>query len=265
AAGLPDPTAIFNLAFRHQEPLPDLSEASGTGAVANPAWWRDKAQAAALRENSLKPFSARVDFAKLRRGANDPLRGKPAGIPTSGPINRIMSTRFASKQTTRFPDPSCGQPTDCVGQYRGRLQPYVVNPTMDFPRLGTVGDHAYWLSGLRLRDGSGQAPLGRVEAFSQGFGRGVPVAEPTEARNGTLEGGNIGPLNFTETSRAWGPSEPQPKRNRLSLELENIGRLVVATKRARLNCNARLDVTSDGPVTVRLAGCPGSQSFPASP
>ena len=41
---------------------------------------------------------------------------------------------------------------------------YVVNPTMDFPDRGTVADHAYWLSGLQLRDGSGATPRGEVDA-----------------------------------------------------------------------------------------------------
>ena len=48
---------------------------------------------------------------------------------------------------------------------------YVVNPTMDFPNDGTVADHAYWLSGLKLRDGSGAAPLGQVDARSEGLRR----------------------------------------------------------------------------------------------
>ncbi len=47
---------------------------------------------------------------------------------------------------------------------------YVVNPTMDFPGAGTVADHAYWLSGLKLRDSGGSAPLGKVDARSEGFG-----------------------------------------------------------------------------------------------
>ena len=48
---------------------------------------------------------------------------------------------------------------------------YVVNPTMDFPGAGTVADHAYWLSGLKLRDsrrqrppGAGGRPLGGLRA-----------------------------------------------------------------------------------------------------
>ena len=55
---------------------------------------------------------------------------------------------------------------------------YVVNPTMDFPGAGTVADHAYWLSGLKLRDSGGSAPLGQVDARSEGFGRDDPAAEP---------------------------------------------------------------------------------------
>src|SRR3712207_1762315 len=41
---------------------------------------------------------------------------------------------------------------------------YVVNPKMDFPEVGTVADHAYWLSGLRVRDTSGEAPRALVDA-----------------------------------------------------------------------------------------------------
>ncbi|HVS29674.1 MAG TPA: alpha/beta hydrolase-fold protein, partial [Solirubrobacteraceae bacterium] len=40
---------------------------------------------------------------------------------------------------------------------------YVYNPTMDFPDVGTTADHAYWLSQIKLRDGSGSAPLGKVD------------------------------------------------------------------------------------------------------
>src|SRR3954451_24850993 len=47
---------------------------------------------------------------------------------------------------------------------------YVVNPTMDFRKRKTVADHAYWLSHLRLRDGTGEAPLGQVDAISHAFG-----------------------------------------------------------------------------------------------
>ena len=47
---------------------------------------------------------------------------------------------------------------------------FVRNPTMDFPADGTTADHAYWLSGIALRDSSGTAPLGTLDARSSGTG-----------------------------------------------------------------------------------------------
>ena len=38
----------------------------------------------------------------------------------------------------------------------------------------------------------------------------------------------------------------------------------VNAARARVDCHARLNVTSDGPLTVTLAGCPGGQSLVAA-
>jgi hypothetical protein len=51
----------------------------------------------------------------------------------------------------------------------------VVNPAMDFREAGTVADHAYWLSALELRDSSGEAPTGGIDARSEGFGTGDPA------------------------------------------------------------------------------------------
>ena len=46
-----------------------------------------------------------------------------------------------------------------LGTQRVRRNPphvsYVVNPKMDFAGARTVADHAYWLSGLRLREFDG--------------------------------------------------------------------------------------------------------------
>jgi hypothetical protein len=37
--------------------------------------------------------------------------------------------------------------------------------------------------------------------------------------------------------------------------LTNISNVTVNVERARLNCHAKVNVTSDGPATVGLAGC----------
>ena len=138
---------------------------------------------------------------------------------------------------------------------------YVVNPTMDFRSAGTVADHAYWLSGLELRNAGGEAPVGKVDARSEGFGVGDPPAGETQHTAGVLTGGNNAAMPYTEQSKAWGKAPKAPRRNILHLDAENLSRVVVHPKRAKLGCDARLRVTTDGPVDLRLAGCHRTASF----
>ncbi len=150
-----------------------------------------------------------------------------------------------------------------LGTHRVRRDPphvsYVVNPTMDFAGAGTVADHAYWLSGLRLRSSTGSAPLGEIDARSEGFGRADAVPRPTRSSPANLlEGGNLPPLNYSERSKAWGPEPSVAARNVLHLDAHNLGRVVVHPSRAHLSCHPRLDVSTDGPLTLTLAGCGGS-------
>jgi len=476
ASGLANPAAFFNVAFRYSEPWPDLSKNGGVDAVINPAWWRDKAQAAALAAGNLGAFHATVDFGKLARGVRDSGRTKRWGVPSSGPMDRIFASHFETEQGTDYSQ-SCGNPTECLGELRGRLQPYaiyvprkpqpprgygltlllhslaanynqfgnsrnqsefgergpgsivisaegrgpdgwyygaagadtfemwadvarhyrldpgytdiagysmggyatykfatqypdlfakaqptvgppgegvwvppndpvpggaasntnrmlasvrnvpfriwdgtddelvpvagvlaqaqtfdnlgyryafdlfappvdhfllaandqyapaakflgtarvdrnpphvtyVVNPTMDFAKDGTVANHAYWLSGLKLRDSSGAAPLGKIDARSEGFGRGDPPQHATSHTVGTLTGGNVGPLTFAETSRDWGRAPHTPRRDVLHLDATNLRTATVDLGRARLDCNAKVKAQSDGPLAIHLAGC----------
>ena len=479
AAGLSNPTAFFNVAFRYHEPW---QHPFPPGSVfSNPAWWRDREQGNALAANDLSPFFANVDFSELARRVTDNMRGKPDGVPRSGPMDRILVSHFETKQGVDY-SKTCGQPTDCQGELRGRLQPYaiyipkgprphggygmtlllhslaanynqfsdtrnqsqlgergpgsivitpagrgpdgwyyghagadtfevwadvarrfrlnpswtaisgysmggygtykfatqypdlfaranpvvgppglgiwvppappqpggdasntnrmlgsvrnipfliwdgtedelvpvagarqqaqtfddlgyryrfdlftaadhfalasndeyapaakflgthrvnrnpahvtyVVNPTMDFPKAGTVADHAYWLSGLRLRNSGGEAPLGSVDAKSDGFGKGDPRASATRHTVGTLNGGNMGTMPYVEQSKSWGKAPSTPRRNVLHIDAKNLSQIVVHPRRARLGCNATLRVKTDGPLQVRLAGCDRTQSF----
>jgi hypothetical protein len=481
AGSAPDPTAFFNAAFRYHEPWPDLSALVGVPAVLNPAWWRDKAQGSALASGNLSPFHKVVNFRALHRRVNDAGRGKPWGVPRTGPMDRILVSHFESEQGADY-SKTCGEATECLGELRGRLQPYaiyvpngprpargygltlllhslganynqfgntrnqsqfgergkgsivitaegrgpdgwyygqagadtfemwadaarhyrlnpdwadiagysmggygtykwtaqfpdlfaraqptvgppalgiwvppapptsgdasntnrmlasvrnvpfmiwdgtldelvplpgplaqaqtfdqlgyryvfdlfappvdhlalaandeyapaakflgtatvdrnpphvtyVANPTMDFKKDGVVADHAYWLSGLKLRDTSGAAPLGQVDAISQGFGRGDPPHHATSHTLGTLTGGNIPALEYAEQSRAWGKAPKTPVKDALNLDVTNLRNVTVHPRRARLDCGAKLDVTTDGPMTVKLAGCPGVRHF----
>ena len=146
---------------------------------------------------------------------------------------------------------------DFLGRARVDRNPahvtYVVNPQRDYPDLRLRGDHAYWLSRLKLRDGASQ---GEIDAFSHGFGAGDPEPSDTERGTGTLEGGSYGSLLYTFQRRAWGEPPTQPRRNRVEVTATGLRSAVLHVRRARLSCDADVEVRStDGPLAVRLAGC----------
>ena len=138
---------------------------------------------------------------------------------------------------------------------------YVVNPTMDFPDRGTVADHAYWLSGLQLRDGSGATPRAEVDAISAAFGEGDPEPGPTVEGGGTLGPGGQGEIPFRRRSKEWGAAPATAERDLLTLVARNLARVRVHVERARLSCHPRLEVDTDGPLIVKLVGCGRELSF----
>ena len=115
---LPTPPAFFNVAFRTGEPYPDISNPGN--AAGNPAWWRDQQQGGDLRTGDLSRFHADVDFGKLAAGTRD-----DAGVPKTGPINRILASHFETKQGVDF-NYECGGSSGCLGELRGRLLPYAL-------------------------------------------------------------------------------------------------------------------------------------------
>ncbi len=135
---------------------------------------------------------------------------------------------------------------------------YTYNPTMDFAADGTAAGHAYWLYAVALRDGGGLAPIGTIDVRSDGFGRGDPLAAATEAGAGVLTGGQVSAIPYTSETKAWGPAPATPKRNALVISASNVGSLSIDAKRAKVSCAATLTVTTDGPLAVTLADCPGA-------
>jgi hypothetical protein len=146
---------------------------------------------------------------------------------------------------------------------------YVLDGARNYSQYAMNGDHAYWVSGLTLRSQSHTAsngdPEGQIDAFSHGFGVGDPVASgagsplasglgtPTP---GTLSGGNMGDLHYLAFSQTWGPKPPGPRSDAIDVTATNIATAALDVRRARVDCNAKVNVTTDGPIAITLVGCP---------
>jgi len=149
---------------------------------------------------------------------------------------------------------------DFLGEARVDRNPahvtYVVNPTMDFPAVDTVAAHAYWLSGLPVRDPK-TAYHGIVDVRSEGFGTGDPAPSGTQFSAGILTGGTLGAIPYHEEQQTWGPIPTTAVADRLDITATNISAMTIDVVRAHVDCNVALSVKSDGPLLVTLAGCKG--------
>jgi hypothetical protein len=157
-----------------------------------------------------------------------------------------------------------GPGADFLGTYRVDRSPphvtYVVYPAQDSAAADTVGDHAYWLSGISLRSAQA-APTGTIDVRSEGFGVGDPPVLGVQPGGGALTGGYHGPTPYVSRSQDWGPAPPAPVRDVLDITATNVSAVTVDPTRARVDCAAQLNVHSDGPLLVTLDGCGRAVAF----
>jgi pimeloyl-ACP methyl ester carboxylesterase len=138
---------------------------------------------------------------------------------------------------------------------------YVANPAMDVPARGLVGNHAYWLSDISVRDRGSAAPRGTIDAVSHAFGSGDAPVSPMQTGAGVVPG-NLGLQAYVSQFRTWGLPAVAPKTSRLDLVARNVAAVTVNMQRAQLGCDAQLQVDTDGPLTVRLDGCNRELRYP---
>jgi hypothetical protein len=136
---------------------------------------------------------------------------------------------------------------------------YVVDPGQD-PAALSPTDHAYWLSGLKIRTAG---TVGTIDVRSHGSGLGDPPVKPVKLSAGTLNGGSHGPIPYTRRTIDWGAAPAEAKANELDLKATNLSAVTIDTARAGVGCDAKINVTSDGPITVTLGGCNVSARAPA--
>jgi hypothetical protein len=132
---------------------------------------------------------------------------------------------------------------------------YAYNPTMDFAADGTAAGHAYWLYGVTLRNTQGAAPLGTIDVRSEGFGVTDPTPSATQQGAGALTGGQIPAIPFTSQSKTWGEAPAAPVADALDITATNVSNVTIDAARARVSCAAKLHLTSDGPLSVKLTDC----------
>jgi hypothetical protein len=121
----PAPPAFFDVGFRFnaQEPMPGTPS---PGTTADPAWWRESAQAQALAGGDISAFHADVDFSKLRSRVSDDMPGGPTGVPQTGAFDRILASHFSPGQGADYATGGCGSSSACIGAMRGQLLPYAI-------------------------------------------------------------------------------------------------------------------------------------------
>ena len=92
----------------------------------------DVSQNQALAAGDLSSLFATIDFTKLEGGVDDDLVDQRGGVPSSGPMNRILVSHSEPAQgrgNSAGGDITGGfrcDPPECTPQFSGRLQPYSV-------------------------------------------------------------------------------------------------------------------------------------------
>jgi pimeloyl-ACP methyl ester carboxylesterase len=172
---------------------------------------------------------------------------------TAAGIRFIHDLFAASDHLTLSTNDEYSVPAAFLGDHRADRSPahvtYVVDPTEDSKDAQAVGDHAYWVSGLRLRDPKAEG-RGTIDARSAGFGVGDPPVLPIKTSDGTVEGGAHGPMAYHRRERDWGPAPPLARTPKLFVSTTNIDTATLDATRARVGCAPKLYVLTDGPLSL---------------
>ena len=182
---------------------------------------------------------------------------------------------FSGEHLTLAAHDQFDQAASFLGTYKVNRNPahvsFAEDPAFDLTRYGFTADHAYWLSRIHLRNLHGtnrveiggplspatqrSDPKGVIDVFSHGFGSGDPKPRATSRGGGSLPGGKFGTLAYTRQSKSWGRAPRIRRRNLLDVRATNVRTVTISPHRARVRCNVRLNVSTDGPLTLRFAGC----------
>jgi len=133
--------ALFNMAFRTNEPVPRIYEPGTANTIAEGSvtvkldgrWWRERRQAEVLASGDVSEFNAEVDFGKLASRVTD-----ESLVPKTGNIDRILASHYQFGQGVNY-NAVCltSSEAECTGRFVGQLQPYALFvPAKPQPRKG---------------------------------------------------------------------------------------------------------------------------------
>lgn len=146
-----------------------------------------------------------------------------------------------------------GGPADFLGEHRADRTPphvtYVVDPAEDSAAAGAVADHAYWLSGLRVRDPKA-SPRGTIDARSAAFGRGDPEMQPLRTSEGFVDGGSHGAMPYQRRERHPGATPSLKRSAKLYVRARNVAAATVDGVGSRVGCAPKVYLESDGPLDL---------------
>jgi hypothetical protein len=93
--------------------------------------------------------------------------------------------------------------------------------------------------------------------FSYGFGLSDPPVLERQTGTGAMPSGHT----YTFQARQWGILATQTPANRLDIEARNVRSVTINPRRAKVDCEADMRVTTDGRLAVKLAGCGAARRF----
>jgi predicted esterase len=128
---------------------------------------------------------------------------------------------------------------------------FSVDRGVDYAKYAYVSDHAYWVSGVKPRSGAKAS----VDVLSHAFGEGDPKPSGVKEGVGTLTGGTIPTIGYSSSSQTWGPVPKIPVADTLDVKVRNVATVTIDHRRARVSCKPKINLDSDGPVKIVLAGC----------
>ncbi|HWY25803.1 MAG TPA: hypothetical protein VNX47_12840, partial [Nevskia sp.] len=94
-----------------------------------------------------------------------------------------------------------------------------------------------------------------VDLRSEGFGLGDPASSGVGTGAGVLAGGALAPLPYVSQTQTWGPAPATVAADTLDITTSNVSSITIDPARAKLDCKAKLNINSDGPLQVVLSGC----------